>query len=80
MSNGTCLALSDPRRLAKVRLREDPETSPPISSLGPDPFTNPLALEDFAVALAKPTAPIKAVLLDQVTSFYPGSRVEKPRF
>lgn len=74
MSNGTCLALSDPRRLARVRLREDPEASPPISSLGPDPFTNPLPLEDFAAALAKPTAPIKAVLLDQVVFFYPQGR------
>ncbi|CAM9784655.1 unnamed protein product [Ascophyllum nodosum] len=65
MSNGTCLALTDPRRLARVRLREDPEASPPISSLGPDPITDPLTMEDFAAALTKPNAPIKAVLLDQ---------------
>lgn len=66
MSNGACLALTDPRRLARVRLRMDPETQPPISLLGPDPVTHPLSLEEFAAALAKPTAPIKAMLLDQV--------------
>ncbi|CAM9174791.1 unnamed protein product [Pylaiella littoralis] len=65
MSNGTCLALTDPRRLARVRLRSEPEASPPISLLGPDPLTHPLSLEVFAAALAKPTAPIKAVLLAQ---------------
>lgn len=66
MSNGTCLVLTDPRRLARVRLRAEPEVSPPISLLGPDPLTHPLSLETFAAALVKPTAPIKAVLLAQV--------------
>ncbi|CAM9248115.1 unnamed protein product [Hapterophycus canaliculatus] len=65
MSNGACLALTDPRRLARVRLRVEPEASPPISLLGPDPLTDPLSLETFAAALVKPTAPIKAVLLAQ---------------
>ncbi|CAN0414038.1 unnamed protein product, partial [Scytosiphon promiscuus] len=65
MSNGTCLALTDPRRLSRVRLRAEPETSPPISLLGPDPITHPIPLDVFAAALAKPTAPIKAVLLAQ---------------
>eukprot|EP00903_Cladosiphon_okamuranus_P009333 g8901.t1 len=65
MSNGTCLALTDPRRLARVKLREEPEASPPISLLGPDPVTHPLSLETFAAALEKVTAPIKAVLLAQ---------------
>ncbi|CAM9735288.1 unnamed protein product [Ectocarpus fasciculatus] len=65
MSNGACLALTDPRRLSRVRLRAEPEASPPISLLGPDPLTHPLSLETFAAALAKPTAPIKAVLLAQ---------------
>ncbi|CBJ48484.1 conserved unknown protein [Ectocarpus siliculosus] len=65
MSNGACLALTDPRRLSRVKLRAEPEASPPISLLGPDPLTHPLSLETFAAALAKPTAPIKAVLLAQ---------------
>lgn len=66
MSNGVRLALTDPRRIARVRLCNDPEASPPISLLGPDPLTHPISLEAFAAALAKPTAPIKAVLLAQV--------------
>lgn len=66
MSNGARLAFTDPRRLARVRLREEPEASPPISLLAPDPLTHPLSLEAFAAAVAKPTAPIKAVLLAQV--------------
>lgn len=74
MSNGACLALTDPRRLARVRLRADPETSPPISLLGPDPVTHPLSLETFAAALTKPTAPIKAVLLAQVSVALPASK------
>ncbi|CAM9976792.1 unnamed protein product [Laminaria digitata] len=65
MSNGACLALTDPRRLSRVRLRVEPETSPPISLLGPDPITHPIPLDVFAAALLKPTAPIKAVLLAQ---------------
>lgn len=74
MSNGTCLALTDPRRLARVRLREEPEASPPISLLGPDPVTHPLSLEAFAAALEKPTAPIKAVLLAQVRGVLTGAQ------
>lgn len=66
MSNGACLALTDPRRLARVLLRTEPEAQPPISLLGSDPITHPLTLEEFSAALAKPTAPIKAVLLNQV--------------
>lgn len=49
-----------------MRLREEPENQPPISVLGPDPLTHPLALETFAQALARIDAPIKAALLDQV--------------
>lgn len=44
----------------------EPEAQSPISLLGPDPITHPLTLEEFSAALAKPKAPIKAVLLDQV--------------
>ncbi|CAM9850552.1 unnamed protein product, partial [Discosporangium mesarthrocarpum] len=65
LSNGKKLALTDPRRLARVKIRDDPERQPPISSLGPDPITHPITLEDFAVALSRPSAPIKAILLAQ---------------
>lgn len=76
MSNGACLALTDPRRLSRVKLRAEPEASPPISLLGPDPLTHPLSLETFAAALAKPTAPIKAVLLAQVCCIWRGITVK----
>lgn len=75
MSNGACLVLTDPRRLSRVRLRTEPEASPPISLLGPDPITDPIPLDTFAAALAKPTAPIKAVLLAQVFVVYRHVRV-----
>eukprot|EP00667_Euglena_gracilis_P024281 EG_transcript_27832 len=59
------LALVDPRRLGRVRLRAAPTADPPIALLGPDPVVGPFPLEPFRSLLRRIQAPIKAVLLDQ---------------
>jgi formamidopyrimidine-DNA glycosylase len=56
-ADGGAFFLRDPRRLGAV------EISPDESRLGPDAFTLTLAQLDHA--LAKRTAPVKAVLMDQ---------------
>jgi len=64
-ANGARLAFTDPRRLGRIRLRDDPRTEPPISTLAPDPVLEPADLAAFSAALGRTAAPIKAVLLDQ---------------
>jgi len=64
-SDGTEVAFVDPRRLGRIRIREDPLNSPPISLLAPDALEELPSPEDFTKALTKYSAPIKAVLLDQ---------------
>ena len=64
-ANGARLAFTDPRRLGRIRLRDDPRAEPPISTLAPDPVTEPADLAAFSAALGRTAAPIKAVLLDQ---------------
>ena len=34
MSDGTCFAMSDPRRFGRLRLSKAPEKEPPISTMG----------------------------------------------
>ncbi len=55
--DGTTLRLVDPRRLARVRL------DPPIHTVGPDALT--ITPAQFASAIRRGSAPIKARLLDQ---------------
>lgn len=62
---GTKLSFADPRRLGKVRLREDATGVPPISNLATDPITEIIDPVALSVTLATVAAPIKAVLLDQ---------------
>jgi formamidopyrimidine-DNA glycosylase len=65
-SNGEKLAFCDPRRMGRIRIKQEPLLSPPISSLAPDPLIDgPLSKEQFVIKLAKCTAPIKSILLDQ---------------
>jgi formamidopyrimidine-DNA glycosylase len=59
------VAFTDARRFARIRLREDPLTSPPIGDLGFDPLLDRLPLEEFHKRLKKRKAPIKALLLNQ---------------
>jgi formamidopyrimidine-DNA glycosylase len=59
------LALTDARRLGRVRLRHDPPAEPPVSLLGFDALNGLPSPRRFAALLAERRAPIKAVLLDQ---------------
>jgi len=64
-ADGTRLAMTNARRLGRIRLLRDPAGEPPISRLGDDPL---LALPPAKVLESRLRArrgPIKAVLLDQ---------------
>lgn len=62
---GRVMILTDPRRFARIRLREDPSLEPPVSELGFDPLQDFPSSRELAVRLGKRKAPIKSVLLDQ---------------
>lgn len=64
-SNGSQVAFCDARRLGRIRLRQDPLTSPPISLLALDPYTEPFGLDYVTAALLSTSKPIKALLLEQ---------------
>ena len=64
-SEGTRLAMTNPRRLGRIRLLQDPPSEPPISLLGLDPLNDPSTTRMLASILARRKAPIKTVLLDQ---------------
>jgi formamidopyrimidine-DNA glycosylase len=63
--DGVRLAMTNPRRLGRIRLLYDPLSEPPLSLLGPDPLKELPSLAAFAHRLAQRRGPIKAVLLDQ---------------
>jgi formamidopyrimidine-DNA glycosylase len=63
--DGVRLAMTNPRRLGRIRLLEDPLSEPPLSTLGPDPLDALPSGAEFARMLAERRGPIKAVLLDQ---------------
>jgi formamidopyrimidine-DNA glycosylase len=63
--DGGQLAMTDARRLGRIRLREDPRAEPPMSLLGFDALLELPAPSRFQRLLAERSAPIKAVLLDQ---------------
>lgn len=64
-TNGNRIAFTDGRRLGRLWIGESPETDPQVKKLGPDVFTNLPSSEALVKLLAKRTAPIKALLLDQ---------------
>ena len=64
-AGGGELALADGRRLGRIRLRRDPATEPPISTLGFDTLHELPTASRFHALLRERNAPIKAVLLDQ---------------
>ena len=65
LDDGGRLAMTNARRLGRIRLREDPESEPPISRLGFDPYLDPVGLAEFRRRLGARRGPLKAVLLDQ---------------
>ncbi len=63
--DGTRLAMTNKRRLGRIRLRDDPASEPPISALGFDPMIDLPSAAVLGQRLGRRRAPIKAVLLDQ---------------
>ncbi len=59
------LAMTNARRLGRIRLRDDPAAEPPISELGFDPLLDLPSVREFRRALRSRRSPVKAVLLDQ---------------
>ena len=63
--NGHHLAMPDPRRFGRIRLRDDPRTEPPVSLLGFDPLLEPPTFKQFKQLVGRRTISIKGLLLDQ---------------
>ena len=59
------LIYADPRRFGFIGLYDDPEESPYLKGLGPEPLGNDFHVEGMAAAFRGKKAPIKAALLDQ---------------
>ena len=65
LEGGRRFAMRNPRRLGRIRLRDDPPNQPPISRLGFDPLLDLPRWPQLAALLARRKSPIKAALLDQ---------------
>ena len=65
LDDGVELAFTNARRLGRIRLRADPEGSPPISDLGFDPLLDLPSAPVFARLLSGRRGVIKGLLLDQ---------------
>jgi formamidopyrimidine-DNA glycosylase len=65
LDDGIEMSFTDKRRLARVRLLENPEVVPPISELGPDALLELFPEEDLINRLSKKKIAIKGLLLDQ---------------
>ena len=63
--NGHRLAMPDPRRFGRIRLRDDPRNAPPISLLGFDPLLDPPTPRRFKELVGRRSISIKGLLLDQ---------------
>lgn len=63
--DGRELVMTNPRRLGRILLRDDPEGEAPIAKLGFDPLLDMPSPADFAARLARRRTPIKALLLNQ---------------
>ena len=62
---GDELAMTNKRRLGRIRLRRDPRNEPPISRLGFDPLLDPPGPAEFGRRLRERKATVKGILLDQ---------------
>ncbi|MCO5609628.1 hypothetical protein L7F22_063858 [Adiantum nelumboides] len=65
LDDGLEVSFTDKRRLARVRLLDDPIAAPPISELGPDAFLELPVEPTFINGILKKRCPIKALLMDQ---------------
>ncbi|MCO5548418.1 hypothetical protein L7F22_001874 [Adiantum nelumboides] len=65
LDDGLEVSFTDKRRLARVRLLDDPIAAPPISELGPDAFLELPVEPTFINSILKKRCPIKALLMDQ---------------
>lgn len=65
LDDGLEMSFTDKRRLARVRLLENPEVVPPISELGPDALLELMPEEDLINGLSRKKIAIKSLLLDQ---------------
>jgi formamidopyrimidine-DNA glycosylase len=63
--DGTRAVFTDPRRLGRIRLQDDPPAERPIAELGFDVLEGVPAPRDLHAMLQRRSAPLKAVLLDQ---------------
>ena len=63
--NGHCLAMPDPRRFGRIRLRRDPRSEPPVNRLGFDPLHELPTFNRFKQLVGRRTISIKGLLLDQ---------------
>ena len=63
--DGAQIVFTDGRRLGRLWLAEDPALDTRIMKLGPDALNDLPTAKGLAVLLAKRSAPIKALLLDQ---------------
>jgi len=64
-SDGTRLALTDPRRLARFRLSNNALNESPVSDLAPDAYLDLPPLDRFISLIRQKSTAIKALLLDQ---------------
>lgn len=62
---GDQLAMTNARRLGRIRLRDDPAHESPIGDLGFDPLASMPTLAAFRVLIARRKSILKALLLDQ---------------
>lgn len=67
LEGDVCMAFTDSRRFARVRLQEAPADHEPVSLLGFDPVLSMPPLADFSSLIKGHKRSLKALLLDQVS-------------
>ena len=65
LSGGIHLAMPDPRRFGRIRMRVDPRNEPPVSTLGFDPLYQMPDRASFREMVATRKTTIKGLLLNQ---------------
>ncbi len=63
--DGRRFAMTDPRRLGRIRLRHEPLAESPLAGLGPDAFDELPSARELERRLGRRSTPVKAALLDQ---------------